>query len=45
VKRFAKRSRARAIRQLVKRALALPHADGIPSIWKVMALTVTFNAA
>ena len=45
MKRFARRSRARALRQLVRRALAPPHAGGILSIWKVMALTVTFNAA
>jgi hypothetical protein len=43
MKRFARRSRARAIRQLVRRALAPPHAGGFFSIWKLTALT--FNAA
>jgi hypothetical protein len=45
MKRFARRSRARAIRQLVRRALSPPHARGILSIWKFTALTLTFNAA
>jgi hypothetical protein len=45
MKRFARRSRARAIRQLVRRALSPPHARGIVSIWKAMTLTATFNAA
>lgn len=45
MKRFARRSRARAIRQLVKRALSPPHAAGILSIWEVMALTVAVNPA
>ena len=45
MKRFARRSRARALRQLVKRALSPPHAGEILSIWKVMALTATVNAA
>jgi len=44
MKRCARRSRARAIRQLVRRALS-PHARGILSFWKFTALTLTFNAA
>jgi hypothetical protein len=45
MKRFARRSRARAIRQLVRRALAPPHAHGILYFWKVTLLTLTVNAA
>ena len=45
MKRFAKRSRARAIRQLVRRALAPPHARGILSFWKATLLTLSVNAA
>ena len=45
MKRFARRSRARAIRQLVKRALAPPHARGILYFWKATLLTLTVNAA
>jgi len=45
MKRFARRSRARAIRQLVRRALSPPHARGILSLWKVAALTLTLSAA
>ena len=54
MKRFARRSRARALRQLVRRALAPPHARGIlrvpsalreMSFWKATALTLTLNAA
>jgi hypothetical protein len=45
MKRFARRSRARAIRRMVRRALAPPHARGFLSIWRFTALTVTFNAA
>ena len=45
MKRFARRSRARAIRQLVRRTLAPPHARGILYFWKVTLLTLTVNAA
>jgi hypothetical protein len=45
MKRFARRSRARAIRQLVRRALSPPHAGGILSLFKLTAVTLTFNAA
>lgn len=45
MKRFARRSRARAIRQLVRRALAPPHAGRILDFWKVTVLTLTVNAA
>lgn len=45
MKRFARRSRARAIRQLVRRALALPHGRGILSFWKLTLLTLTVNPA
>jgi hypothetical protein len=45
MKRCARRSRARAIRELVRRALSPPHARGILSFWKFTALTLTLNAA
>jgi hypothetical protein len=45
MKRFARRSRARAIRQLVRWALAPPDARGILSIWKATVLTLTLNSA
>jgi hypothetical protein len=45
MKRFTRRSRARAIRQLVRRALAPPDARGILYAWKVTLLTLTVNAA
>jgi len=45
MKRFARRSRARALRQLVRRALAPPHARGILYLWKVTLLTPTVNTA
>jgi hypothetical protein len=45
MKRFARRSRARVIRQLVRRALTPPHARGILSVWKVAMLSPTLDAA
>jgi hypothetical protein len=45
MKRFARRSRARAIRQLVRRALAPLHARGILYFWKAMLLTLSVDAA
>jgi hypothetical protein len=45
MKRFARRSRARVIRQLVRRALTPPHARGIVSVWKVAMLSPTLDAA
>jgi hypothetical protein len=45
MKRFTRRSRSRAIWQLVRRALSPPHARGILSVWKFVALTMPLNAA